>query len=48
LDFEEYARDWSLLATSMPSDANYRDMYTVAAENSEEVRSIYSDVLRKV
>lgn len=47
LDFDEYARDWSQLATSMPSDVDYKEMYKVAAENSEEVRSIYSDFKRK-
>jgi hypothetical protein len=31
LDFDEYLDDWKHLATSMPSDADRKKLYAVAA-----------------
>ena len=31
LDFEDYTREWRTMATSMPSDADRKKLYSVAA-----------------
>ena len=31
LDFDEYTKDWRTMATSMPSDADRKKLYSVAA-----------------
>ena len=47
LDFDDYSKEWGQLATSMPSNVDYRSMYKMATNHSDEVKSIYFGGSRK-